>query len=151
MADPLSIIASVVGVATAALQTSKGLHDMLEILRHSSDELRVISKDAHAFYSVVFSLQQELQSDDTRSIISGDVGLTRMVENLKLPLSSCSAILGRIMVKIRGRIKPDKGGLRVSSFDVKWWFSIKSELQGLTMQLMAAKSTLDVGLSSLSA
>ena len=51
------------------------------------------------------------------------------------------------MIKIQGRVKPDRTGYKFSSFDVKWWFSMKGELQGLTLQLMTAKSTLNVALS----
>lgn len=149
MVDPLSIITGVLGVAAVALETSKKLFEMLESVKHSSQEIKTISMDAHAFYAVMYSMQQQLQNAETRRVIASDEGLTKAVESLNSPLRNCSTILGRIMVKVRGRVKPDKVGYKISSFDVKWLFSMKSELQGLTKHLAQTKSTLDSALTSL--
>ena len=149
MADPLSIIAGVAGVATAAVQASKGLYDLVDGIKDAADEIETISRDSHAFYSIVFSLQVELQDEDVRNVIAGDEGLTTMVGNLQRPLSNCSTILGQILVKIKGHVKPIKGGHRMSKSDLTWPLYKKGDVTKLVTQLTSTKATLVAGLDAL--
>ncbi|KAL9124896.1 MAG: hypothetical protein Q9217_005824 [Psora testacea] len=105
--DPLSVIAGIAGIATAFLSTSKCLFELLDEVKNSPEEIKSLSRDAHAFYSVIFSLQLALKEQSYWDSISRDPTLTEMVRNLKQPLENCQAVLCQLMVKIQPHLKPE--------------------------------------------
>ena len=56
MADPLSIVAGVVGIATAAVQSSKTLFDLIKDIRGAPAEVKAISRDVYVFASIVLTM-----------------------------------------------------------------------------------------------
>ena len=90
--DPLSVIASIVSIATVAICSSKALFELVDDVKGGWEEVKIISRDAHAFYSVVFSLQLALEDDDIGAIVCDDAALLQMIGNLQRPLSNCQIV-----------------------------------------------------------
>lgn len=151
MADPLSIFASVLAIASTVIQSSKALFELVDDIREGPEEIRSISRDAHSFYSVVFSLNTTLGDARIREIISDDDALLDMISNLKSPLSNCEAVLAKLMIKMQTlRLGPESRGDRMRLASVKWGLFSKSEVRGLQLRLEAAKSTLNSVLNGIS-
>lgn len=83
--------------------------------------MRCISRDVHAFYSIIFSLNATLKEEDIQKAISGDEAIVGMIKNLTDPLENCQAVLGKLMVKIQKRPVPnfEGKGFRTSSNNLK--------------------------------
>lgn len=149
--DPLSVISGVTSVASAACSASQALFKLLDDIKGGPEQIQAISRDAHAFYSIAFSLQVTLQEKEIRSIVSDDAACVQMIDNLSRPLSNCQAVIGQLMVKIESRVKPtsDRRGFRMSKRGLKWGFYAKAEVKDLMTRLEATKSTLDNALGAL--
>lgn len=151
MADPLSIIGGILTIAGAAIQASRTLFELVDDIRECPEEIRSISRDAHSFYSVVFSLNTTLADARIREIISNDHAMLDMIGNLKSPLSNCEAILAKLMIKMRAsRLGSEGIADRMRLTNVKWGLFTKSEVRGLQLRLEAAKSTLNSVLNGIS-
>ena len=150
MADPLSIIASVVGTATAVVQSAKALFELVDDIKGGPQEIKSISQDARAFYAVVFSLNVALKEEKIKDVVGGDEDMVEMIRNLQSPLANCQMVLGELMVKMQKRMKPspDGKGFQISVNNVKWALYTKSEVRDLQSRLEAAKSTLDGALGA---
>ncbi|KAI4145852.1 MAG: hypothetical protein LQ341_002241 [Variospora aurantia] len=147
--DPLSITAGVLGISAAAAQASKSLYEMIEGIRSAPDEIKNISRDNRAFYSILYSLEIALKDPKITKVIADDDALTAYIDNLREPLANCSSVLGQLMVKIQGFIRPlDGERYRMSSNDLKWYFGRKEVLE-LTARVEACKNTLDTGLTAI--
>ena len=142
------IIASIAGIATAAIVTSKKLYELVDDVKEGPEEIGHIARDAHAFYSIVFSLQLALKEEDIRSIVRDDAAILQMIQNLQRPLTNCETVLGKIRAKIERHLKPHPRGFRMSSIDLKWGLITKSEIKDLLRKLEATKSTLDNALAA---
>lgn len=147
--DPLSIIAGVLGISAVAAQSSKRLYEMIDGIRSAPDEIKNISRDTRAFYSILYSLEISLKDPNITAVIAEDDALTTLIANLRLPLGNCSSVLGQLMVKIQGFVRPlDGERYRMSSNDLKWYFGRK-EVLDLTARVEACKGTLDTGLTAI--
>lgn len=151
MADPLSVIGGVLTIAGAAIQASRTLFELVDDIREAPEEIRSISRDAHSFYSVVFSLNTTLRDIRIRDIISDDHAMLVMIDNLKCPLSNCEALLAQLMIKMQTlKLGSEGRGDRMRLTYVKWGLFSKSEVRGLQLRLEAAKSTLNSVLNGIS-
>lgn len=147
--DPLSIIASVLGISAVTAQSSKGLYEMIDGIRSAPDEIKNISRDTRAFYSILYSLEISLKDPKITALVAEDDTLTTYIANLRLPLGNCSSVLGQLMVKIQSFVKPlDGERYRMSSNDLKWYFG-KKEVVELTARVEACKETLNTGLTAI--
>ena len=145
--DPLSTIAGVAGISAAAMQSVKSLFDLVDSVKGATEEMRAVSRDVHAFYSIVFSLNVTLKEEDIKGVVSGDKAMVEMIGNLKKPLDNCRAVLGELMVKVQKRISVDKGP-RMNMAKVKWGLFTKKEVRDLQLRLEATKSTLHSALNA---
>ena len=147
MAEAFSVIASVVGVSAAASQISKALFELVDGIRSAPEEIKAISRDTHAFYDLVFSLETALKDDDIVSVIRENAATVDMMRNLEQPLRNCSTTLGQLMLKIRARVKPSFNG-QSSRFtgNVQWYFQKKDIKESLD-RLGQNKATLNTALN----
>ncbi|KAL9581976.1 MAG: hypothetical protein Q9203_005682 [Teloschistes exilis] len=146
--DPLSIVAGVLGITTVVAQTSKNLYELVDGIRSAPSEIKNISRDTHAFYSILFSLESSLRDPKISAVIAEDDSLTALVGNLRDPLAHCSSVLGQMMIKIQSFVRPVDGEQwRMSSNDLKWYFG-KKEILELAARVEASKATLDTGLTA---
>ena len=81
MTDPFSIIAGVLGIATAAIRSSKALIELVDDIRGGPEEIKAVSRDVHAFYSIIIALNATLKDDSIRDVVSGDVAMMDMIRN----------------------------------------------------------------------
>ncbi|KAL8808758.1 MAG: hypothetical protein Q9200_004043, partial [Gallowayella weberi] len=107
--DPLSAIAGVLGIATVATQSSKGLYELIDGIRSAPDEIKNISRDTHALYNILYSLESSLKDPTITAVVAEDDALTALIANLRMPLKNCSSVLGQLMVKIQGFLRPLDG------------------------------------------
>jgi hypothetical protein len=144
MADPLSITAGVVGIATATINTAKALCAIIDDIKDGPGDIESVSRDAHAFYSIIFSLLATLKEDKVRHVVERDVAMVEMIRNLYRPLPHCQALLGELMVQIQKQLKwsTDAQGSRRIFVIVNWTFFTKGKIRALQVRLEASKSTL---------
>ncbi|KAL9593879.1 MAG: hypothetical protein Q9179_005651 [Wetmoreana sp. 5 TL-2023] len=74
--DPLSIIASVLGITSVAAHSTKALYELIDGIRSAPPEIKNISRDTHAFYSILFSLESSLKDSKIIAVIAEDDSLT---------------------------------------------------------------------------
>lgn len=144
MTDPVSIVTGVIGIATAAIQSSKVFFELVNDIKGGPAEIRSVSRDVHAFYAIVFSLNATLKEVNVKNVITCDEAMVSMIGNLAGPLENCQVVLGELMVKIQKQFKPglESKGFRISTRSVNWCLFTKSEIRTLQLRLEAAKSTL---------
>ncbi len=148
MAEPLSIIASVTGIATAALQSSKALLELVNDIKGSSEEINAISRDVHAFYAITYTLNTTLKEKVIIDAVGYDEAILEMIKNLSDPLSNCQAVLGELMLKIQRNLKAGSDG-KGCRMNLKWGLFTKGEVKPLQSRLEAAKATLNGALDAL--
>lgn len=151
MPDPATIIATVIPIAGAAIQSSKALFELVDDLRGGPEEIQSISTDAHSFYSIINSLKALLEDASIGEVIGGDDNMLNMIRNLTNPLSNCEAVLAKLTIKIQkhSRLDSDSRGDRMS-VRVRWCLLTKKEVRDLQLRLGAAKSTLNSALNVIS-
>ena len=150
MTDPFSVILGVISVGAAALQCSKALYELLDDIREAPEQIIAISRDAHAFHSVVCSLESALRNGIIKSVLEKDDSLTALVGNLEQPIQNCSRTLTQITIKIQPHVKTsEKNGMKFS-LDLKWYFTKRGVKEGMD-RLSYDKATLDTALSALTA
>ena len=144
MADPFSIVAGVLGIANVAVQSSKVFLELVNDIKGGPAEIRSVSRDVHAFYAIVFSLNVTLKEVNIKNVITCDEAMVNMIGNLAGPLENCQVVLGELMVKTQKQLKPrlESKGFRMGTIGLKWCLFTKSEIRGLQLRLEAAKSTL---------
>lgn len=144
MTDPFSIVAGVIGIATATIQSSNVFFELMNDIKGGPAEIKSVSRDVHAFYAIVFSLKATLKEANVKNVITCDEVMVNMIGNLAGPLENCQMVLGELMVKIQKQLKPhlESKSFRMSTESVKWCLFTKGEIRGLQLRLEAAKSTL---------
>ena len=147
MADPLSLIASVFAVGTAALQCSRTLYDLIRDINDAPAQLTAIAHDCKAFENIVASLQSALKEIEVTSTLRDDVGLRRVVENLEEPICHCSSAVEKITLKLSKsyKITSVKKGQKSKMSDLRWAFS-KKWLKESMANLGREKATLHLAL-----
>jgi len=110
MADPLSIIAGVVGIGATAVNGISILSDVVDAVKNAPDEIAGISGDLRAFRTVVSSLESALRRKDVIGVIQEDDDLTSMVKDLEDPLLKCTTALNELTTRIKGHVKPSDNG-----------------------------------------
>jgi hypothetical protein len=139
MADPLSITASVIGIATAALQSVQFLVQTIDGVKGVPDVIQNISSDLRAIQPVLQSLLRTVQDG------SSQIALSEQIEDA---IKNCERACGTFRLQVEHwmeRSKQDK------MFWIDRW---KVGLFGLERiktfrgQLSDCKSTLSVALST---
>jgi len=149
MADPLSVIASVLTVGTAALHGSRKLYELLEDINGAPAQFTAIARDSKAFHAIVASLESSLNNFTVNSVLREDAELRTMVGNLEEPIRHCSLALELITVKVEKNFKPAnaKKGVKFKISDLKWYFS-KKGVKELMDSLGHEKATLGIALDA---
>ena len=144
----IGLIASVVGVAGAALTSSRALFEMVDEVRNAPVEISAISKDIHSFHDVVSSVQMAIRDRLVIKALLGDTKLCELVVRLEAPLQNCSNTLNQLKPRIQTHLKSTSDGkFRISSIDVRWIFK-KKDIIDCRNRLEVTKSTLDAALTS---
>ncbi len=137
--DPLSIIASVVGITTAALQSVQFLSKTIDNVRDAPSAIKGISADLHAMEPVLQNLDRELQSDSSKIILSDHIGPA--VEN-------CDRACKTLQVQIEQWIKHSKEDKIFWVYRWKLGLFGQERIRTFKGQLSDCKDTLNTALST---
>jgi hypothetical protein len=152
MAEPLSIFAGVLAIATAAIQSSLFLIEITNSIKSSSKEIQAISRDAQSIYSTISSLHATLKNGNIKAGAIDDDAILEIIKSLTAPLSNCEVVLEELVVgmqKLFKLITKDVGG-RTGVLNLKWALYKKNGIKDVQLRLEAAKSTLNTALSGFS-
>jgi Fungal N-terminal domain of STAND proteins len=139
MADPLSIAASVVGIATAALQSVQFLSKTIDNIKDGPDSIKSIRADLQAVEPVLHNLNTALQGDGTLIVLS---------DQIKPAVENCS----RACTTFQSRLNH---WMRHSTEEKTFWVDRwrvglfgQDRIKTIKGQLNDCKSTLSVALST---
>ena len=145
----LGVLASIVGIAGAAIASSKALCELIDQVRNAPEEMASISNDARAFHDIVTSVQLVIRDARVLNVIRRDEKLCDLVTKLEQPLHNCLTVLVQLRSRLKAQLRSTSDGrLRVSSVDLRWLFKRKDVLD-CRKRLEAVKSTLDAALMSI--
>ncbi|KAI1213193.1 uncharacterized protein F4807DRAFT_413235 [Annulohypoxylon truncatum] len=140
MADPLSITASVIAVATLAYQSLKSLSNTISALKHAPENLKDLRNDLDILQSLLDSLQKELGStksvNQTQSLTFG---------RLKPALDDCKAACDGFNAKLI-RLTSHSGTDHVNWFDRLRLQFKEDDILLFKAKLANCKQTLDIAL-----
>jgi hypothetical protein len=95
MTDPLSVVASVVGITTAALQTVQFLSQTIDNIKDVPDTIKSVRADLQAVEPVLCNLHTALQRDDKQIVLSDQI--QPAVENCNRACTAFQSVLDRWM------------------------------------------------------
>ena len=151
--DPVTgvagIVSGTIGFTRLALEASKVLLDLVNDIRKAPTEIRSVSKDIHAFYSIVFSLDIALRERDVQAVLQNDEAMVEMLGNLTVPLDSCRTVLGELMLKIQKLLKHGSKGKGLFVSSLRWSLFNKNEIKQLQVRLETLKSTFSSALDAI--
>jgi hypothetical protein len=133
MADPLSIAASVLTVVTAAIQTTKSLHETVQSYKDRDKTLRRLLDELDDLMNILRSLRQVADADAT------------VLELLKRPVERCGEVCGQFeetMKRFGGK----------SKMPLKDWAKMEfmsGDINGFIDTIAGYKSTIAVGLGTI--
>ena len=138
MADPLSMVASVVVIATAALQVSQTLYKLADALGSTNLEIESIALEVETFSSVLEDLRDVL--DDVEDLIT-----PKALRDANSILSKCQGIFEMI----RQWLAPYKDLPRPDFWhNIQWTFR-REKVKPLRCRLETLKTTLSVWLGTI--
>lgn len=150
MADPLSIIASVISIATVAVHSSKALSKLIDNVQGAPGAIKAVASDVYAFQSIVSSLRIALEDSEIKDAISGDIVLVDIIGSLLKPLRNCEEALQNLTSKLQSGLAYSEGStLRATALNLKWGLSAKNEVKYVQSRLETTKSTLNTALETI--
>jgi hypothetical protein len=141
MSDPLSVTASVVGIASALLHGSKRLYEFIDSLQNAPKDIAALSADLRALYEIlahITNVQNKLSSH------------LYLCASLKAPLENCLKICDEFTALLQGFTQSSRvGTIQVRVWkQVAWAFKDK-EIQLFRDTITTYKVSLDMALSAM--
>ena len=143
MAEALGILATVVGLITAAIDVSKTLSDLYNTFKDTPDLIKELERDVIALSSVLKKIHSKAEEASPTSAICQGLG----EESFKVTVLSCENDLRRLRA-ILSKLTPKKSKIytvRLRS-TVKWLY-LESSIESVKKALEAHKSALNLVLS----
>jgi Fungal N-terminal domain of STAND proteins len=137
MADPLSVIASVVAITTAAVQVSQTLYKLADTIGGTNSEVESIAFEVETFSSVLDDLRDLL--DDSEDLIT-----PKALKNANSILSRCKGIFDTI----QQMLAPYKHADRISFWHGVQWTFKRERVKPMRCRLEALKTSLLVWLGT---
>jgi hypothetical protein len=140
MADPITIISTIYGVAGAGLKLSVGLYSILDKYDTALDAIENIASDLNLFVIVLEELGDLLNVPADQSIASD-----RLVESIKQIMAKCQVLfkqINRMIFRANGD-KKSKIGQRIE------WFFKEGKVRNVKAVLDSLKATLALMLQTL--
>ena len=150
MADPLSVIASVIAVGSLAAQSFRAFYQLIDAIVDAPNDICALSRDAQSCYAIIASLNSALLDQEVRATIEGDVPMMEVISNLENPLHNCLVTLDQMRLKLLTSLKPVGGcsRFRLSSVALRWWLN-RSRFKDSMDRLGQNKATLNVSLAAI--
>jgi hypothetical protein len=140
MADPVTIIATIYGVAGAGLKLSVGLYSILDKYDTALDAIENIASDLNFFAIVLEELGDFLNVSADQSVASD-----RLIESIEQIMAKCQMLfkeINRMIFRANGD-KKSKIGQRIE------WFFKEGKVRNVKAVLDSLKATLGVMLQTL--
>lgn len=137
--DPLSIIASVIGVVTFAATSTKNLLAIIDKTRGAPAAIRGTARDAAEFLAVLQSLEELLGDDDLKR----DETIQNVLRGVEGPIRSSQDALDELMEVVEA----SGGGSKWNG--LKWAFRDERNVRGLNERLVMSKTTLSFALTTI--
>ena len=145
MADPFSTMGCVLGILSSLSAISQAVKCMVDNVKNASHEIRCLSQDIHAFFSLVHSLDIALREQDVRDIVERDGASLSQIRDLKESLRNCHDVLTKLMVKHE---EFEQKGDSMCFRKLRWAMFTKDEFRSLQLPLETMKSTLNAALNA---
>jgi len=140
MSDPLSVIASVISVASAGIAISTTLHNLVDRYGTAFDEIELISSDLNGFSIVLREVGIKLNVPDSQRIAS-----ELLIEGLRKLMGTCQVLfidIQRMIGKVHGH--------KAAQFKTKVrWIFKEARIRGIKATLECQKTTLNLMLQIL--
>jgi hypothetical protein len=136
MADPLSLMASLIAVATAGVQVSRTLFSIANVIGGASEEILSIGREISAFSGVLRDLHEFL--DGTKDLIS-----MRAILNANHILRDCK----NVFAKIQRMLDSCSAGPRTNFGQNLQWSFRREKVKPMCAKLESFKLTLAILLS----
>lgn len=131
MADPFSLAASVVGVAVAAFQTSKKLHDLVQDFKEAPGQLYILAEKIERDATLLKCAVELIQDHD--ALYKDE--LKGLIRDVNGQFANISSLIDKLLPKsTRSR------GYKLKQMVRAIWQSKK--IEDITLQLEALRSTL---------
>ncbi|KAK0733014.1 hypothetical protein B0T26DRAFT_745110 [Lasiosphaeria miniovina] len=126
MADPLSIAASIAGVAAAGFAAAKGLYEIADGIGSAGVEVRVYGDEVASFSKFLYHVRSELVrsegvSSEAQSLLGDTVHL---YDRILHPFKGMLGTLQPLLARFRGR----ESKLRQFGLRLQWVFRTKDKL-----------------------
>jgi Fungal N-terminal domain of STAND proteins len=138
MADPLSLMTSLIAVATAGVQVSRALYSIANVNGGSSEEIQSIGREISAFSGVLRDLHEFL--DDAKGLIS-----KRALLNADRILRNCK----NVFANIQRMLESCSAGPRMNFWHSLQWSFRREKVKPMYAKLESFKLTLVILLSTL--
>lgn len=143
MSDPLSVTASVIGVATLAYQSCKALNDIISSFVDAPKTLRDMCRDLDALQSLLASLQVAVDGVPDASLSADQ---RACLAELKPPVQSCHISCDDFIGKLAKVTSHSEEGGRVNWLDRARLHFNEKDITSLKSRLGDCKQTLNVAL-----
>lgn len=147
--EPVSAVASILGIATAAVQVSKALHGLLRDIKDAPGDIGRLSDDIQSISALLSSLENTLKDEAYRRVLENNKSIVRSLKHLKSPLKSCAKIIEKIKDKITPCLDLLGGGKGSKLSRTKWWWN-KDATRNLIVTFESTKQTLNIHLANVS-
>ncbi|KAL1618341.1 hypothetical protein SLS54_007318 [Diplodia seriata] len=155
MSDPLSIAASIGGLALLAKEIVQGISSVIESVRGAKAEMQKLSLSVANLYGILKSLSlvlDQLPSTDVATPGKAIFGCSATLDNIQKLLARCGSESGNGVTPVVGASSSNSASVaKPSTWDVTkdraTWLFKKHEIEKLLDELEAHKSTLQLAMT----
>ncbi|OQN97394.1 hypothetical protein B0A48_16553 [Cryoendolithus antarcticus] len=146
MADPLSIAASVIAIATVFLQSSKALTEFVQDVKGAPEELRAIASDAKTFSAHVLAVKSSLAIPDIGRLVDRTEAIRGLMAVMCDAMQRCADACQALLRKLESHTSSTTTGLKLAR-DLGWVFK-KKDILAAVQRLANTKLTLTTSYTS---
>ena len=116
MADPLSVAASAIAVATLFLQSTSILVHLVSTVKGAPKEVETIANDVRVLDAVVRGLRSALQKPAMVTIVDGDDTIRGLIDVISNALNNCATAADSVVEHLQQNLRMAAGGQKISTF-----------------------------------
>ena len=131
MAEPIGVIAGLLGIATFAFQTSKAVYDLVNSIQKAPQTIRDLKSELLALNPVLSSIHKKVTSDAPK------------FEDIRYPLHQCGMVCFHLRSLIQQCTTHSADGSRSARDWVKMQYKGKT-IDGYKGQLASYKATIAI-------
>ena len=149
MADPLSVVAAVIGLAAIATKSTRAFLDIVSSARQVPHEIATTANDVRILHANLSFLVSLLNDREIEAALRSNKPLADLVSNLMHPLRDYERAVQKLTLKLRNVLsRKERSTLKPIARNLKFWIAAK-DIRELRMNVEAAKSTLIMSLGAI--